>query len=463
MQEQPVQKLILVGFGPCALHNYYPTLHGESARVIGIVDADIPGGSARLTTAAAMFDVGESERWLLSTEEWRQSELAPATRRWFARMCQELGADGLLILSEARSHPAFLRLGIELGFHILVEKPLLVPGPQGVTDWRDYLAQFDELLLAALQRGCRVEVMSQRRCHAGFQRLFQEVEQVITRQQVGISSLEISYCDGDWRLPWEFHRENHPFHRGYGILHHSGYHFVDTLARLVSLNDALPDSAPDTVEVRVTASRLRDFLNQFPADRQRELLGGPSGHWEPKPAEGEIDLWAQLRFLRQGRLVTMAALNLLHNGFSRRAHFPAAADVYKGNGRIKHENFSVQLGPLARFETSSRAGVESRDTDCPVPSGELGSRTHFDLYCFRNAGVIGGPPFQRHALGGMQDLMNTARAACLQGFLSGGPTRSPLVEHCRTSLLMALLSEALTREAAAGFDAPASRADWSAV
>src|SRR6185503_10568513 len=122
-------------------------------------------------------------------------------------------------------------------------------------------------------------------------------------------SIEVSYSDGEWRLPWEFHRENHPHHRGYGMLHHSGYHFVDLIARLTALNDTL-GAAPDTVEVRVGSSRQRDFLVQIPLDRYAHLLNAPAQLPATTEASGEIDLWAQLRFLRDGCLVTTATLNL---------------------------------------------------------------------------------------------------------------------------------------------------------
>src|SRR5206468_3912011 len=118
---------------------------------------------------------------------------------------------------------------------------------------------------------------------------------------------------GEWRFPWEFRRENHPYHHSYGILHHSGYHFVDLLARLASLNDSL-EVAPDKVEVRVSASRLRDFVAQIPPPRYQDLLAdGEEIPVIPHTADvaGEIDLTAVWRFTRNGNVISTATLNLI--------------------------------------------------------------------------------------------------------------------------------------------------------
>ncbi|MCA9107816.1 MAG: hypothetical protein KDA83_20565, partial [Planctomycetales bacterium] len=61
---------------------------------------------------------------------------------------------------------------------------------------------------------------------------------------------------------------------------------------------------------------------------------------------GEVDVNALITLLADDTVVGHASLNLLHNSFSRRGWLLPAADLYKGNGRVKHEHFRIQVGPF---------------------------------------------------------------------------------------------------------------------
>lgn len=450
-------RVVLIGCGPCALRNYVPLLNSR-AEVVGVIDAPIDGGQVRLDALLTRLDRTNVERLIVTHGEWVSATVSHATRSWLQRLQHERQADSVVIVAEARCHAAYVAVAIELGYRVLVDKPVVVPRSRGNCSWQEMFAEFEVLRRQAEDCGAAVEVMAQRRYHAGYRALFDEVEALVHTYRVPVTSLEISYCDGDMRLPWEFRRENHPFHHGYGVLHHSGYHFVDTIARLVSLNDAL-DVAPDSVEVRVAATRLNDLLAQIPPQRYQALLPEP----EPVPdipmqdeITGEVDLFAQLRFRRGADVITTATLNLVHNGFSRRGWWQPDPDTYFGNGRVKHERVAVQMGPLACCQCHSYGAAGSRGAERTDAQP-----AQFETAFFRNRGLVGGNTLQEQSFGASTELMQQARENCLAAFLSGGASCASLTMHRRTNLLMALLSEALSREAAAGFDAPPSRASWS--
>ena len=52
-------------------------------------------------------------------------------------------------------------------------------------------------------------------------------------------------------------------------------------------------------------------------------------------------------------MVTTATLNLMQNSFSRRGWFAPRRDLYKGNGRVRHERLVLQVCVRARASPAS--------------------------------------------------------------------------------------------------------------
>lgn len=46
-------------------------------------------------------------------------------------------------------------------------------------------------------------------------------------------------------------------------------------------------------------------------------------------------------------------INLLHNGFARRTWLNPGDDLYKGNGRVKHEHYSIQQDSFQNIQIHS--------------------------------------------------------------------------------------------------------------
>jgi hypothetical protein len=100
----------------------------------------------------------------------------------------------------------------------------------------------------------------------------------------------------------------------------------------------------------------------------------------------------QLR--RDGEPFSLASLGLFHNGFSQRAWLQPGKDLYKGNGRVKHEQHCVHIGPFLNLHAHS---YQSKDDHavCSQADDEPGGNNHFEILVFRNAKMIGGAPFER--------------------------------------------------------------------
>lgn len=110
----------------------------------------------------------------------------------------------------------------------------------------------------------------------------------------------------------------------------------------------------------------------------------------------------------------------------------------KGNGRVRHENLSLQLGPLMNIQVHSYQAYEIKERDNQsIDHQAAGSLEHFDIHIFRNNDIIGGMP---HEIIRGSDLCNRfiessnqfigyneyAHDACLADFLNSIAEKSML-------------------------------------
>jgi hypothetical protein len=102
---------------------------------------------------------------------------------------------------------------------------------------------------------------------------------------------------------------------------------------------------------------------------------------------GEIDASIQLTFLRQNEAIAIVQINLQHNGFSRRNWLLPPTDLYKGNGRVKHEIHEIKSGPFQTIAIMSKQANDRHDRSHPSDA-LLGSDNHFEIQVFRNCGML---------------------------------------------------------------------------
>ena len=86
----------------------------------------------------------------------------------------------------------------------------------------------------------------------------------------------------------------------------------------------------------------------------------------------------------KGRSITIGQFNLLHNSFSQR-DWPDASgrDLYKGNGRIRHELHYVVQGPFQTiiYESFQSEEILNKSTN----HSRIGGEYHLDIHVFRNS------------------------------------------------------------------------------
>ena len=84
----------------------------------------------------------------------------------------------------------------------------------------------------------------------------------------------------------------------------------------------------------------------------------------------------------------MVNLDLQHNGFGRRTWLQPGQDLYKGNGRVRHEMYEIKSGPFQTILVNSRQSSDRHDT-FREDYAKLGGNGHFDIEVFQNCEMLG--------------------------------------------------------------------------
>ena len=159
-----------------------------------------------------------------------------------------------------------------------------------------------------------------------------------------------------WKTPLEYlHDENHPFSYGYGILLHSGYHYVDLLIRLLEFN--APLFSPTRYSLNVMASRP---LDQF----KRGCRFSREYKEEDFADFGEVDLIMIGQSLKEDtQFLTNFSMKLLGTSLSLRCQEESSPKL---NGRLRQEKITLHFGHLSSIHIDSFPYKKLRPEEFPA-------------------------------------------------------------------------------------------------
>eukprot|EP01006_Ploeotia_vitrea_P016973 TRINITY_DN47929_c0_g1_i2.p1 TRINITY_DN47929_c0_g1~~TRINITY_DN47929_c0_g1_i2.p1 ORF type:complete len:696 (+),score=43.21 TRINITY_DN47929_c0_g1_i2:34-2121(+) len=420
------RRIALVGLGPHARRIYYPLLekYAENNAVDLPLVVDVQSGQQDVQHFLSQRSLRPASCVFVNNNNRYNHELCATT----SAALQAAKLDGIILSTEPKAHKPYLRWALEAGVDVLVDKPVTVPFKFGLdlTSASQVYRDFLELSDLLHDSTSNVLVQCQRRSHKGYQFIKKYLTQVVSQYQIPLSFIDIYHADGMWCTPQElFHRENHPYKYGYGKLMHSGYHFVDLLSWLLEVNmNVLPDEKrPTTCEMFTRRFGVSDFLAQcspadftnllpeVPDEAVQEMHSLQSQHEAGQQAGGghqmgELDVFANMQFRAKprgtqtrGPVITTCSMNLQQNSFSRRAWWKPNKDVYKGNGRVRHERLNLQVGNSVNIQVHSYQSheVNKATAEEKLLSG-AGNEHHWEVHVYRNAAVIGGPSVQKFTL-----------------------------------------------------------------
>jgi hypothetical protein len=236
----------------------------------------------------------------------------------------------------------------------------------------------------------------------------EKITEVFVKTNCPITSVQTSHSDGQWRTPDEILDESyHGYNLGYGKCSHSGYHSIDIINWLISSTESPLKKITD-VDVFTSFLRPKDFVHQINYSDYEKLFPGflktskySYDDFVNKTKKfGEIDAFSNFTFKSFGKIQTLASMNLIHNGFSQRGWLSSSErDLYKGNGRIRQEQYFIEQGP---FQSISLIAYQSNQI-CEKEEDlfSMGGEFHLELHVFRNSNLF--KEWKTHEVFNMKD------------------------------------------------------------
>lgn len=316
---------------------------------------------------------------------------------------KEKKVNAVVISTDPMSHKVYALWALKQGLHILMDKPIStrenvtsdLKEAQGIND--DYQEILQAYNVLQEKKETIFTINTQRRYEIGYQKAFQLIREVADRFNAPVTSIQAMHADGVWIFPDEIVSQMcHPYSQGYGKCSHSGYHIFDIVWQFYSAG-IIQSKKADEGEVMssfiqpaglLTQFSQEDFSSYFDKEFDELKKHETSELYDIFENYGENDAFSIVRLLKDNRAIANISINLLHNSFSRRSWAKAASDLYKGNGRIKHQYYHIQQGPFQCIQIHNYQANDKQDHNT-VEEYQLGGNNHFDIYVFRNSRMFG--------------------------------------------------------------------------
>ncbi len=390
--------LLLIGFGPHARRIYYPIVKNEeknlNAKIVCAVDLQ----SQKSVIEEYLFKRKEFLPVYYIKHPHKGRFLNKETLLILNKIVNEYDIQGIIISTEPLAHVGYAHWALLKGLHVLMDKPISTvinsstyeQAAEQIIDDYKYLKfsyskaknKFNKIIFS---------LMAQRRYHSAFQKMRELAREVFEQTNCPITSIQSFYSDGQWRLPSEIiNIKYHSYNDGFGKCSHTGYHTLDIVPWLLEATKSLEKNI-NNVDIFTNFVRPSDFISQlnltdyekiFPDFKEKNTYAEKQFRKITR-GYGEIDAFNSFAFKHNKNTITLGSLNFVHNGFSQRGWIKPKKDLYKGNGRVRHETHFVEQGP---FQAISLISYQSAEVDPSQKNGvyDIGGEYHLDIHVFRN-------------------------------------------------------------------------------
>lgn len=391
-------KVILIGCGPHSRRVYLPAIKNiKDMELVMILDLK----SQESIVTDSLRDYPNAELKLI---EPFKDDLPNELWTYLSNYIKEKEIQGVIIATEPLVHKAYASWAIQNELNVLIDKPITARGnvvsdmsnAEGILE--DYLELYNNYSLLQLRKETIFIVNSQRRFHAGFEFVKKLIREVGEETNCPVTFIQAYHCDGQWRLPNEIiTQEYHPYCFGYGKASHSGYHIFDSVYQFYKASE-IENKVPDSMEIMSSFIQPEGFFEQLTENDYLKIFGEDYlliRDFDEQQIKsltrdfGEIDLSAVITLKMKEVSIANININLLHNGYAGRTWLKPGADLYKGNGRIKHETYNIQQGPFQNIQIHAYQADDKHDKN-NEPEYFLGGKNHFEVYVFRNPLISSG-------------------------------------------------------------------------
>jgi hypothetical protein len=107
----------------------------------------------------------------------------------------------------------------------------------------------------------------------------------------------------------------------------------------------------------------KDYDHLFEDKKEQSSNWDTNKVYEKCKDFGELDLSSVITLKKGNVPIGNININLIHNGYAGRTWINPGIDLYKGNGRIKHESYHIQQGPFQSIQIHAYQVTDQHDLD----------------------------------------------------------------------------------------------------
>lgn len=385
---------MVIGLGFHSRRIYYPILEKKNK---GMIIIDTKDQEKTINEFLNKRKIKPIEKIFIDKFSEKLDNLPKKVEKELNLLKDKYSIKGVIISTDPLYHHQYANWALDNNLSILMDKPITaVKNVSIIPENSDKLNQNYKLLSDKYQKvnkkGKRIlfSIVSQRRYHKGFQKVKNLLKEVYKKTNCPVTSIQISHSDGQWRLPTEIvDIDYHSYNMGFGKCSHSGYHFMDMINYFTNFNE----NEKRILNVDINSQFLRpiDFLHQINLSDYKKIFGQKFEKVNKYSRKellnlmkyyGEIDAFINLSLKNNNKTICLGSINLIHNSFSQRGNLLPNKNLYKGNGRVRHETYTIQQGPFQCIQIISFQSKEVKKER--KVKYNIGGEYHFDIYVFRN-------------------------------------------------------------------------------
>lgn len=394
--------ILLIGFGPHAKRIYYPICQrdGKTYNVNLVYAVDLEEKRSDISRyLKEKLDI-TTLTYFIQRKDQTFHNLSAIVEKRLNQIVHQFGIKGVIIATEPRVHKMYAMWALKRGLSVLMDKPISIHNniSTNVSIPQKLAKDYEDLKVAYLASKGKYKhvlfsLMAQRRWHPAFIQMKSLISEVFNKTNCPVTSIQTFHADGQWRLPSEIvDIDYHGYNKGFGKCSHSGYHFFDIVTWLLEAGESKAKSI-DNVDIFTNFLRPSDYLHQINLKDYQHIF--PTFKDQNKYSEAklrnlyknyaEVDAFSSFAFKHRDNIQTLATVNLAHNSYSQRGWFSTIGkDLYKGNGRLRHESHFIEQGP---FQAISFISYQSKEIDSTKMQGlyDVGGEYHLDIHIFRNS------------------------------------------------------------------------------
>lgn len=387
--------LLIIGVGHHARRIYIPCL--VNGLVDNIYGLDLPEEKEKIDNFIKKNNYPIVMHYV---ENNTSNKIKRASLKSINAIVKDNNIDSIIISTDPLSHYRYAEWALEKGLNILMDKPITSEKnvSTSVRKAKKLVSDYDRLgkIYKRIKKEKHVvfSLMSQRRYHPIYKIVREKIIEVFTETNCPITSIQTSHSDGQWRTPNEIiDIDYHEYNLGYGKCSHSGYHSTDIMSWLLSSTESASKKIT-AAEVFTSFLRPADFLHQINYSDYGKIFTNfneinkysEKDFLKKIKKFGEIDAFSNITFMSGKNIQTLASLNLVHNGFSQRGWLSSLDhDLYKGNGRVRQEQYFIEQGPFQSLSLITYQSQEVSEKTEDIFS--IGKEYHIELHVFRNSNL----------------------------------------------------------------------------